>query len=118
MIHPLSLTQTVRTPLVPYHSLCSSCMTNRTPWHTVGYQVLRTKPVLPNFFFAKLFFLFFIFQFFFSDSFLKKCFQNCSLKKHILKLFLRWLPQKVAPSKRYIFFKVAPSKNTFSKLLF
>ena len=33
-------TQSVRLPLVTYPSLCSTCMTYRTPYHSIGHQVL------------------------------------------------------------------------------
>ena len=36
-------TQSVRLPLVTYPSLCSTCMTYRTPCH--GHQVLPTQPL-------------------------------------------------------------------------
>ena len=39
------LTQLVRPPLVPYHLLSSTCMTYRTSYHSIGYQVLSTQPL-------------------------------------------------------------------------
>ena len=39
----LFTTQSVRLPLVTYPSLCSSCMTYRTPYHSIGRQVLCTQ---------------------------------------------------------------------------
>ena len=39
-------TQSVRTPLTPYHSLCSACVTYETPCHVIGHQVLPTQPFL------------------------------------------------------------------------
>ena len=38
-------TQSVRLPLVTYPSLCSTCVTYRTPCHTIGHQVLPTHPL-------------------------------------------------------------------------
>ena len=38
-------TQSVRLPLVTYPSLCSTCVTYRTPCHAIGHQVLPTQPV-------------------------------------------------------------------------
>ena len=46
LIHPLSQTQSVRTSLVPYHLLCSTCVTNGTPYHAIGHHVLTTQPFL------------------------------------------------------------------------
>ena len=43
---PLSRTQLARTTLVPYHSLCSTCVTCRAPCHAIDYQVLPTQPFL------------------------------------------------------------------------
>ena len=39
------LTQSVRLPLVTYPSLCSTCVTYRTPCHAIGHQVLPTQPI-------------------------------------------------------------------------
>ena len=39
------LTQSVRLPLVTYPSLCSTCVTYRTPCHAIGHQVLPTQPM-------------------------------------------------------------------------
>ena len=36
----LFATQSVRLPLVTYLSLCSTCVTYRTPCHSIGHQVL------------------------------------------------------------------------------
>ena len=36
--------QSVRQPLVTYPSLCGTCVTNRTPCHSIGHQVLPTQP--------------------------------------------------------------------------
>ena len=44
LIHFFILTQPVRLPVVTYHSLCSTCVTYRTPFHAVCYQVLNTHP--------------------------------------------------------------------------
>ena len=41
-------TQSVRLPLVTYPSLCSTCVTYRTPCHVIGHQVLPTQPLLPR----------------------------------------------------------------------
>ena len=43
LIHSLSLTQSVRLPLGTYHSLCSTCVSYRTPCHASGHQVLPTQ---------------------------------------------------------------------------
>ena len=37
---PLPQTESVRAPLVPYHSLCSTCVTYGTPCPTISHQVL------------------------------------------------------------------------------
>ena len=42
---PLFPTQSVRLPLVTYPSLCSTCMTYRTPCHSIGHQVLPAQPL-------------------------------------------------------------------------
>ena len=42
---PLSLTQLVRLQLVPYHSLCSTCVTYRTLCCAIGHQVILTQPL-------------------------------------------------------------------------
>ena len=39
-------TQSVRSPLVTYPSLCSTCVTYRTLCHAIGHQVLPTQPYL------------------------------------------------------------------------
>ena len=39
--------QSVRLPLVTYPSLCSTCVTYRTPCHAIGHQVLPTQ-LLPR----------------------------------------------------------------------
>ena len=46
LIHLLSQTQSVRTLLVPYHSLCSTCLTYRTSCYVFGHQILsmQSKP--------------------------------------------------------------------------
>ena len=46
LIHLLIPTQSVRPPLVTYHSLCSTCVTYKTPCHVIGHQVLPTHPLL------------------------------------------------------------------------
>ena len=38
-------TQSVRSPLVSYPSLCSTCMTYSMPCAVIGYQVLPTQPL-------------------------------------------------------------------------
>ena len=38
-------TESVRLPLVSYPSLCSTCMTYRTPCHSIGHQLLPTQPL-------------------------------------------------------------------------
>ena len=38
-------TQSARLPLVTYPSLCSTCVTYRTPCHAIGHQVLPTQPI-------------------------------------------------------------------------
>ena len=38
-------TQLVRLLLVTYPSLCSTCVTYRTPCHAIGHQVLPTQPL-------------------------------------------------------------------------
>ena len=38
-------TQSVMPPLVTYPSLCSTCMTYRTPYHFIGHQVLLIQPL-------------------------------------------------------------------------
>ena len=43
-IHLLILTQSVRLPVVTYHSLCSTCVTYRTPCSAIDHQVLPTHP--------------------------------------------------------------------------
>ena len=43
-IHFLILTQSVRQPVVTYHSLCSTYVPYRTPCHAIGHQVLPTHP--------------------------------------------------------------------------
>ena len=45
LIHPPFPTQSVRLSLVTYPSLCSTCVTYRTPCHAIGYQVLPTQPL-------------------------------------------------------------------------
>ena len=44
---PPSSTQSIRLLLVTYPSLCSTCMTYRTPYHSIGHQVLPTQ-LLPG----------------------------------------------------------------------
>ena len=39
-------TQSVRLPLVTYPSLCSTCVTYRTPCHVISHQVLPTQPLI------------------------------------------------------------------------
>ena len=39
----LFATQSVRLPLVTYLSLCSTCITYRTPCHSIGHQMLPTQ---------------------------------------------------------------------------
>ena len=43
LIQSLSRTQSVKTPLVPYHSLCSTCVTYGTPCQIIVHQILPTK---------------------------------------------------------------------------
>ena len=38
-------TQSVRLPLLTYPSLCSTCVTYRTPCHAIGHQVLPAQPM-------------------------------------------------------------------------
>ena len=38
-------TQSVRLTLVTYPSLCSTCVTYRTPCHAIGHQVLPSQPL-------------------------------------------------------------------------
>ena len=38
-----SVTRSVRIHLVPYHSLCSTCVTYGMPCHAIGHQVLPTQ---------------------------------------------------------------------------
>ena len=45
LIPPPFPTQSVRLPLVTYPSLCSTCVTYRTPSHGIGHQVLPTQPL-------------------------------------------------------------------------
>ena len=40
-----SYANTARLPLVTYPSLCSTCVTYRTPCHAIGHQVLPTQPI-------------------------------------------------------------------------
>ena len=40
--------QSVRSPLVTYPSLCSTCVTYRTPCHAIGHHVLPTQPLFPR----------------------------------------------------------------------
>ena len=42
---PPSLKQSVRPALVPYHSLCNTCVTYKTLCCSIGHQVLPTKPL-------------------------------------------------------------------------
>ena len=42
---PPSPTQPTRLSLVTYPSLCSTCMTYRTPCHSIGHQVVPTQPL-------------------------------------------------------------------------
>ena len=37
-----------RTPLLPYHSLCSTCVTHGKPCHVIGHQLLPTQLCLGN----------------------------------------------------------------------
>ena len=46
LIHSPFPTQSVRLPLVTYPSLCSTCVTYRTPCHASGHQVLPIQPLL------------------------------------------------------------------------
>ena len=46
LIHPLSQTQSVRAPLVPYYSLFSTCVTYGMLCHVICHQVLPTQPFL------------------------------------------------------------------------
>ena len=41
----LSQTQSIRTPLVPYHLLYCTCVTYRMQRHVIGHDVLPTKPL-------------------------------------------------------------------------
>ena len=109
LIHVLSQTQSVRTLLVPYHPLWSTCVSYRTPYHSNGYQI-RSTQVLP------------------------RIDQNLPLKKHIFRvafsknIFLKFFPHKIHfknifsklfPQKKHLqncslkicVFKIAPSKN-------
>ena len=46
--HPdfwFTLTQSGRLPMVTYSSLCSTCVTYWTLYHTIGYQMLPTQPL-------------------------------------------------------------------------
>ena len=43
LIHPLSQTQKVKTPLVPYHSLCSTRVSYGTSCYFICHQVLPTQ---------------------------------------------------------------------------
>ena len=45
LIHSPFPTQSVRLPLVTYPSLCSTCVTYRTPCYSIGHQVLPTQPL-------------------------------------------------------------------------
>ena len=38
-------TQSVGLPLVTYSSMCSTCVTYRTPCHATGHQLLPTQPI-------------------------------------------------------------------------
>ena len=45
--HPgfyFTLTQSVRSPMITYPSLCSTCVTYETSSHAIGHQVLPTQP--------------------------------------------------------------------------
>ena len=42
---PYFSTQSVRLPLFTYPSLCSTCVTHRTPCHAMCWQVLPTQPL-------------------------------------------------------------------------
>ena len=44
LIHLFILTQSVRLPVVTYHSLYSTCVTYRTPCHAIGHQVFPIHP--------------------------------------------------------------------------
>ena len=44
-IHPLIPTQPVRLPLVTYSSLSTTCVTYRTPCHSIDNQLLPTQPL-------------------------------------------------------------------------
>ena len=57
---PPSQTQSVKTPLLPYPSLCNTCLTYRTPCHAIGHQVLPTQLFLGK---PRIFFLHTLFQF-------------------------------------------------------
>ena len=35
-------------PLVPYHSLCSTCVTYRSRYHAIGHQMRPAQPFLPR----------------------------------------------------------------------
>ena len=43
----LSQTQSVRTPLVPYHLLCCTCVTYGIQYHAIDHEVIPTK-LLPG----------------------------------------------------------------------
>ena len=47
LIHSFSQIESVGTPLVPYHSLCSASVTYGMPRHDIGYQVHPTH-LLPR----------------------------------------------------------------------
>ena len=38
--------QSLKTPLVPYHSLCSTCLTYKMSCQAIGHQLLPTQPFL------------------------------------------------------------------------
>ena len=44
LIHPLLLTQSFRTHLVPFSSLRSTCVTYGMPYHFTDHEVLPTEP--------------------------------------------------------------------------
>ena len=46
LIHPHSQTQSVRTPLAPYHTLCNNLYDLQMPCHTISHQALPTQHFL------------------------------------------------------------------------
>ena len=46
LIHFPFQNTSVRRPLVPYHSLCSTCLTYRAPYHAIGHRMRPAQPFL------------------------------------------------------------------------